>query len=44
VLSRSWTACRSAAVCAERSPPLKKYCRSTPLVFSLLPRSHGLAG
>jgi hypothetical protein len=27
-----------------RSPPLGKYWRSSPFVFSLVPRSHGDAG
>jgi putative transposase len=38
------TASSSAAVYRLRSEPLGKYWRSKPLVFSLLPRCHGLRG
>jgi hypothetical protein len=32
----------SATVCRERSVPFGKYWRSSPLVFSFVPRCHGL--
>src|SRR3954463_6684551 len=38
------TAARSSALCTLRSVPLGKYCRSSPLVFSFVPRCHGLWG
>ena len=36
------TAAISSALCMLRSVPLGKYWRSSPLVFSLVPRCHGL--
>src|SRR3954453_997667 len=44
LLSSAATAVRSSAVCTLRSLLLGKYWRSRPLVFSLEPRCHGLAG
>jgi hypothetical protein len=38
------TAARSSALCPLRSVPFGKYCRSSPLVFSFVPRCHGLCG
>src|SRR5450759_5311215 len=38
------TAAMSAALCALRSVPFGKYWRSRPLVFSFVPRCHGLRG
>ena len=38
------TAAMSSALCALRSIPFGKYWRSRPLVFSLVPRCHGLRG
>ena len=38
------TAARSSALCRVRSVPFGKYWRSSPLVFSLVPRCHGLCG
>src|SRR5690606_24087522 len=38
VLSARATAARSVALCAPRSVPFGKYCRSSPLVFSFVPR------
>ena len=38
------TAAISSALCMLRSVPLGKYCRSSPLVFSFVPRCHGLCG
>src|SRR5216683_6686778 len=38
------TAAMSSALCALRSVPFGKYWRSRPLVFSLVPRCHGLCG
>jgi hypothetical protein len=38
------TAARSSGPCRERSVPFGKHCRSRPLVFSLVPRCHGLCG
>jgi hypothetical protein len=38
------TAAISSALCMLRSVPLGKYWRSSPLVFSLVPRCHGLCG
>ena len=35
---------RSACVKVERSVPFGKYCRNKPLVFSFVPRCHGLCG
>ena len=35
---------RSIALCCERSVPLGKYWRSSPLVFSLVARCHGACG
>ena len=43
-LSAAATAARSSAPCALRSVPFGKYCRSSPLVFSFVPRCHGLCG
>src|SRR5664280_1241115 len=43
-LSSSATLSRSAWECNDRSVPFGKYCRSNPLVFSLLPRCHGECG
>ena len=31
-------------LCCDRSVPFGKYWRSRPLVFSLVPRCHGLCG
>ena len=42
LLSAAATAARSSASWRARSVPLGKYWRSSPLVFSLLPRCHGL--
>ena len=38
------TARRSSTPCVLRSVPFGKYCRSSPLVFSFVPRCHGLCG
>ncbi len=38
------TAAISSALWMLRSVPFGKYCRSSPLVFSLVPRCHGLCG
>jgi putative transposase len=38
------TAAICSALCVLRSVPLGKYWRSSPLVFSLVPRCHGLCG
>src|SRR3954454_2589977 len=38
------TAARSSALCTLRSVPFGKYWRSSPLVFSFVPRCHGLWG
>src|SRR3954464_14822620 len=38
------TAARSSALCALRSVPFGKYWRSSPLVFSFVPRCQGLWG
>jgi hypothetical protein len=43
-LSAAATAAISRALCVLRSVPFGKYCRSSPLVFSLVPRCHGLCG
>ena len=43
-LSVAATAATSLALCLLRSVPLGKYWRSRPLVFSLVPRCHGLRG
>src|SRR5215208_344905 len=43
-LSAAATAARSSAPCALRSVPFGKYCRSSPFVFSFVPRCHGLCG
>src|SRR5664279_499675 len=43
-LSSSATLSRSAWKCNDRSVPFGKYCRSNPLVFSLVPRCHGECG
>jgi hypothetical protein len=43
-LSAAATAARSSAPCMLRSVPFGKYCRSRPLVFSFVPRCHGLCG
>src|SRR5215471_1935858 len=42
VLRAAATAAMSSAVCMLRSVPFGKYWRSSPLVFSLVPRCHGL--
>src|SRR6201989_451626 len=42
--SSSATAASSAGVCPARDVPLGKYWRSSPLVFSLLPRCQGACG
>src|SRR5207245_5303154 len=44
VLSASATAARSVGLCMLRSVPFGRYCRSSPLVFSFVPRCHGLFG
>ena len=44
VLRARATASRSSRLCRARSVPLGKYWRSRPLVFSLVPRCHGLWG
>ena len=44
VLSASATASRASVLWALRSVPFGKYCRSSPLVFSFVPRCHGLCG
>src|SRR5262249_28859569 len=44
LLSRSSIAASAAASCLVRSLPLGRYWRNRPLVFSFVPRSHGLAG
>ena len=41
-LSAAATAASSSALCMLRSVPFGKYWRSSPLVFSLVPRCHGL--
>src|SRR3954464_890588 len=38
------TAARASALCMLRSVPLGKYWRSSPLVFSFVPRCQGLWG
>ena len=38
MLRATATASRSARECRDKSVPLGKYCRSKPLVFSLVPR------
>src|SRR4051812_11555804 len=38
------TAARSSALCTLRSVPFGKYWRSSPLVFSFVPRCQGLCG
>ena len=43
-LSAAATAARSPALCAARSVPFGKYWRSSPFVFSFVPRCHGLCG
>ena len=43
-LSVAATAATSLALCRLRSVPLGKYWRSRPLVFSFVPRCHGLRG
>ena len=43
-LSVAATAAMSRALCRLRSVPLGKYWRSRPLVFSFVPRCHGLRG
>jgi transposase-like protein len=43
-LSVAATAASASALCVLRSVPLGKYCRSSPLVFSFVPRCHGLCG
>ena len=43
-LSTALTATRSCARCMLRSVPFGKYYRSNPLVFSFVPRCHGLCG
>src|SRR3954462_6652428 len=42
VLRASATAARVSASCTLRSVPLGKYWRSSPLVFSFVPRCQGL--
>src|SRR5215471_19864823 len=42
VLRAAATAAMSSALCMLRSVPFGKYWRSSPLVFSLVPRCHGL--
>ena len=42
LLSASATASTSRPSYRARSVPFGKYCRSTPLVFSFVPRCHGL--
>ena len=44
LFSAAATASRSPLECLLRSVPLGKYCRSRPLVFSLVPRCHGAWG
>ena len=44
LLSAAATAARSSALQRARSVPLGKYWRSSPLVFSLVPRCQGLCG
>src|ERR1700712_3265469 len=44
VLSASATASRASVLWALRSVPFGKYWRSSPLVFSFVPRCHGLCG
>ena len=44
LLSVRATASRSVMLCILKSVPFGKYCRSNPLVFSLVPRCHGLCG
>ena len=44
LLSAAATASRSVGECLWRSVPLGKYWRRRPLVFSLVPRCHGLWG
>jgi len=41
--ARTW-ACSCLSVTFARSVPLGKYCRSSPLVFSLVPRSQRIMG
>lgn len=41
LLIATCTAARSAALHRDRSVPLGKYWRNSPLVFSFLPRCHG---
>ena len=41
-LSAAATAAIASALCVLRSVPFGKYWRSSPLVFSLVPRCHGL--
>ena len=43
-LSVAATAARSSAPCTLRSVPFGKNCRSSPFVFSFVPRCHGLRG
>ena len=42
-MSSAATLARWAAVCTRKSVPLGKYWRSSPFVFSFVPRCHGLA-
>jgi hypothetical protein len=44
LLRAAATAARSLGLCLLRSVPLGKYWRSSPLVFSLVPRCQGLCG
>jgi hypothetical protein len=44
VLSASATAARASMLCGLRSVPFGKYCRSSPFVFSFVPRCQGLWG
>ena len=42
--SSAATLSSSSWVCKDKSVPFGKYCRSSPLVFSLVPRCHGECG
>ena len=42
--SSAATLSSSSWVCKDRSVPFGKYCRRSPLVFSLVPRCHGECG
>ena len=43
-MSASATTASTSGLCALRSVPFGKYCRSSPLVFSFVPRCQGLCG